>query len=391
MLLPDPPGAAPNVSNVQREAMLTAGWRMGQDRPLVGWGPGTTPLAFPRYRAGLEGGAENVLQLHSLPIQLWAEVGLAGVAGLLAFIVLFVRAALQDPPIAATLAGYGVYSLTDWQLDVPLFAGAVPVLAGLLAPPADRAVPPRARYVIGGLAAACLAVLALMARRDPAPPLNTRALALATDPATAGQAAELLERSLALNPDQEIAHFNLGWLQVVSNPRAAENHFLAAAHLVPDKGGVYLGLGLARLNQGRPDHAAHAFAMEALNDPAFLFSPWWREPAIAATRERTESELSRLINAASSALSAGSWAAHQIPRMTKAARQLGQVPPGPERTYRRERTGYPVLMRNLDLLPPRDLFDVREPLAGAPSGAEAPPPKGWLPAPLLLSLLDTQP
>ena len=48
----------------------------------------------------------------------------------------------------------------------------------------------------------------------------------------------LLRESLALNPDQEIAHFNLGWLLVVRAPAEAERHFLAAARLVPDKGGA---------------------------------------------------------------------------------------------------------------------------------------------------------
>ena len=57
--------------------------------------------------------------------------------------------------------------------------------------------------------------------------------------------------SVVLNPDQEIAHFNLGWLLLAPDPVVAEKHLLAAAHLVPDKGGVYFGLGLARLNQGR--------------------------------------------------------------------------------------------------------------------------------------------
>jgi O-antigen ligase len=62
--------AGANLSNVQRSAMATAGWRMGKDRPLLGWGTGTTPLAYPHYRAGLDGGLENALQLHSTPVQL---------------------------------------------------------------------------------------------------------------------------------------------------------------------------------------------------------------------------------------------------------------------------------------------------------------------------------
>ena len=67
---------------------------------------------------------------------------------------------------------------------------------------------------------------------------------------------------------------------------------------------------------------------------------------------------------------------------------LGRVPAGPERVYRRERTGYPVLMRNLDLPTPLDLYDVRESAAPASTDAAASlPPKGWLPSPLLLKLL----
>src|SRR5690606_3880675 len=103
MFLPPAPGAAPNISNVQRQAMLLAGWRMGLDRPLFGWGPGTTPLAYPRYRAGLNGGTENVLQLHSLPVHLWAEFGLAGVGCLLGYMFWLVRGALQDAGMATAL------------------------------------------------------------------------------------------------------------------------------------------------------------------------------------------------------------------------------------------------------------------------------------------------
>ncbi|MBI4623168.1 MAG: O-antigen ligase family protein [Verrucomicrobia bacterium] len=414
-------GAAPNISNVQRQAMLTAAWRMGADRPLLGWGPGTTPLVFPRYRAGLNGGAENVLQLHCLPAHLWAELGAAGVACLLAFAALMIRAATRHPVAAATLGAYGVFALTDWQLDVPVFAAVVAAFAALLAPPALPAesnpigyssprvaafaalpAPPTpsaasnpigyssprvAGGFIAGFALVALGCVALLGRRDPAPERNLRALALAREPAGVDRAIALFRESLALNPDQEIAHFNLGWLLVVRDPAAAERHFHAAAHLVPDKGGVYFGLGLARLNQGRRDAAARAFALECLNDPLFLTSPWWREPAIAIAREATSREFSRAIARVRSLLTEGTWAFAQLTRLAEATSRLGHATAGPERSHRRERTGYPVLMRNLDLTTPVDLFDVRESQDTGTTAATL-PPKGWLPSPLLLTLLN---
>ena len=387
MFLPTEPGAAPNLSNVQREAMLVAGWRMGLGRPVLGWGPGTTPLVFPRYRAGLDGGVENVLQFHSLPAQVWAELGGAGVICLLALAGLVASHARRDPASAAALAGYAVFALTDWQIDVPIFAGLTAVLAAQVAPPPT---PPRKTiHLLPGLVAvAGLAGFLRWAQTDPAPLLNSRALALARDPAQAAEAAALLRESLAFNPDQEIAHFNLGWLQLVTDPKAAEHHFLAALHLVPDKGGGYFGLALARLNQGRSSEAAHALAMECLNDPAWIASPWWNEPAVAALRAPATAELARLITACRKEFPAGSWRATQLLHLAAEIGNVGRVPPGPERSYRRERTGYPVLMRNLDLPIPVDLFDVRESVAPA---AAPLPPKGWLPAPLLLSLLDPPP
>jgi len=70
------------------------------------------------------------------------------------------------------------------------------------------------------------------------------------------------------------------------------------------------------------------------------------------------------------------------------APRVGQVSPGPEASYRRERIGYPVLMRNLDIAPPLDLYDVREDPRFPDSVPFTLPPKGWLPTPLLLKLLD---
>ncbi len=401
---PDP-AAAPNLSNVQRAAMFTAGWQMGRDRPLLGWGPGTTPLAFPRYRAGLDGGVENALQLHSAPAQLWAELGALGLAAALAVLVLVARSARTQPAAAITLAGYAAFSLFDWQLDVPVFTYTIAAFAALLAAPSDHA-PSRITLsrTVGVFSLVALALVVLFGRRDPTPEINVRALALATtrSPDSEARAVALLRTSLALNPDQEITHFNLGWLLVTSEPVMAEKHFLSAAHLVPDKGGVYFGLGLARLNQGQRDPAAHAFALECVNDPAFATSPWWRDPAIAATRDATAAAFADFLRVATERVPRDSWAAAQIPRVVALASTLGRVPDGPERIYRRERTGYPVLMRNLNLPVPIDLFDVRElaplvtssaspsPLPSVSPSPVAPlPPKGWLPSPLLLTLLDT--
>jgi O-antigen ligase len=392
MLGPQDPLAAPNISTVQRTAMVEAGLAMGLDRPVLGWGPGTTPLAYPRYRHALAGGAENVLQLHSTPLQLWAETGAAGVLAALAFAMLALRHWKRSPVAAVTLAGYGVFALTDYQLDVPVFAAGVAALAALLATPAVVPPAPRTRVALGLVVLVAAVLIVLLGTRDRSPLLNTNALALAKDPARHDRAVALFNESLALNPDQEIAHFNRGWLLVVSDPARAEQHFLAAARLVPDKGGVYFGLGLARLNQGRKDGAAHAFALECINDPRFLASPWWNVPEIAALRGTTTTTYDQLLKPLIVPTKTGNpWVGKQAALLITLAPRLGQVSPGPEANYRRERRGYPVLMRNLDLPPPVDLYDVREDPRFPASVPFPLPDKGWLPSPVLLELLDTSP
>ncbi|MEO6568272.1 MAG: O-antigen ligase family protein [Opitutaceae bacterium] len=425
------------ISDVQRAAMVQAGWHMGVDRPFLGWGPGTTPLVYPRYRAMLEGGTENVLQLHSLPIQVWAELGGVNALAGIALLILAVRAARDVEGARGTLfalSGYLVFSVTDWQLDVPVFADAIAAALALVAPPAalfpgeakiyplvtlgGRAFSVRwredyaaLRRLLGFMMLLAFTVLGIFGRRDPAPLLNTRALSLATDVTKNNEAAALLRQSLKLNPDQEIAHFNLGWLLVVSEPTAAETHFLAAARLVPDKGGVYFGLGLARLNQGRRADAERAFALECLNDPAFLVSPWWQSPGVRETRTNSLARLLQFYSLLLDALPVKSplrseahyarelavWLATGAPvsAANNPARtayfEKKPAPPPFEKSsivaYRRERTGYPVLMRNLDLPVPTDVFDVQENSLATGEYRFLFPAKGWLASPLLPALL----
>jgi hypothetical protein len=150
-------GNAANESNRQHAAMAQAGWLMGCDRPLTGYGPGVVPLVYPRYRARLLGGTDNALQLHNTPLQFWAELGAPGMAALFLLAAGIVKcgvdafrlsgessrtAAMTAVPGSPdrvraraafiAFAGYGVFSLFDSQLDVPWFAFTIAALLVML-------------------------------------------------------------------------------------------------------------------------------------------------------------------------------------------------------------------------------------------------------------------
>ncbi len=355
---------AAGESNRQRSAMLAAGWLMGRDRPWTGYGPGTVALVYPHYRAQLPGGVEDVLQLHSTPAQLWAELGLPGVLGaLLAGIGLAGlargsarrradaaaprRERMLSTALIAGAAGYGVVCLFDYQFDVPLFAAAAAALLALWracvpvtgAAPPGPVIPPGWARAAGGLLFAALAAVlvptlaevrahaafaaAVAAREagdgaafaagaeraaDLAPwdtfPLTQLAafygeqLAGPADaaalPAARERCVALLRRALAVYPDEEYCHFNLGWLLLPGDPAAAEAHFRAAARLAPDRGGIGLGIGFCRLARRDRPAAAEAFALEWLNHPAALASPLWDDPSMSDLRQEARAALHRL-------------------------------------------------------------------------------------------------
>lgn len=123
------------------------GWRMGIQHPLVGVGPGGVSLLFQHYRpiwAGRE--AELAYQLHSTPIQLWAELGAWGLIVLLWSAGWLVWQAWRwrqlhpwgfpAPLVWSLLVGllaYGVQSLTDYQLDNVSISGTLVIFLAVLA------------------------------------------------------------------------------------------------------------------------------------------------------------------------------------------------------------------------------------------------------------------
>ncbi len=125
---------------------LVAGWQMGLSHPWFGAGLGVVPVAFQKYRpawAGRE--AELAYQLHSTPVQIWAELGLAGVGLMVTAIALLLltlwRSLRQTrhpqeriliTSLASALFAYSINSLTDYQLDNLSISGNLVLTTALL-------------------------------------------------------------------------------------------------------------------------------------------------------------------------------------------------------------------------------------------------------------------
>ena len=348
-------GRSSQESNAQRNAMIEAGWRMGLDRPLTGWGPGTVPLVYPQERWRLHGGVDDVLQLHNTPAQLWAGLGLGGAFALVLLVSAVMRrlfhllrqSTLQTihASAAASIAGYGLFSLTDHQLDLPAMNALLVLNLALLfqGDPATKTITAAGRsrrLVVLAVVAILTAPLFLdvqdlearhryeksmsafetgrpaegmvelekAAQLAPYDPYYRQQFAgrllserfrtadMARQRALAQAATTQLEQSLDAGCFQEFAQFNLGWLAIDdAKPMRAAQHFIAAAKEAPHRGGVYFGLGLALRNAGDESGAVRAFALEWIDDPITCTAPLWEWPDFAPLRPKVEQEADRLL------------------------------------------------------------------------------------------------
>ena len=160
------------------------------DRPVGGWGAGSFPVVHLQYRTN----DLQIQQPHSVPLQLLSEIGTLGfilaAGGLLALVVVGIRAAraaaFAGPPpaagadspatatasllavgLAAALCAWLVHGLYDWDLDIP--GVTLPALAfmGVLAGrrrspvafPPERTAPARVLALAGVTLGACAAAL----------------------------------------------------------------------------------------------------------------------------------------------------------------------------------------------------------------------------------------
>lgn len=466
-------------SNRQRMAMQKAGFLMGLDRPLLGQGPGTIPLVYPLYRRSINGGTENILELHNTPIQLWAELGILGVGavGLLSAGVILdglkyitgnstpprenVSSVFSKASFCGLIA-YGTFALTDFQLDIPIFGSIIACyIAVLIATKRKPQTPffPRLSVSIAaitpiifiGWAVKCeakarainSAAYDYLANGDEAQFINFSDKAsqaakwdfnydnqvasfliekrkMTSDAITQKKLTEEIVRRLKLsltkNAAQEYAESNLGWLLLPSNPVEASVHFEHAACLVPDKGGTYLGLGLTAIATGRTKRAVTALAIECINDPMFITSPWWRlrplaslKPSVSIAIQHMYAEVVRQIpsNAplrkelayhcalSNWIMTSGSSSTVSTAASTDLQKTYFREHDGPSDfessetvSYRRQRLGYPVVYRHPEMPPPIDEYEVQENAVAAGRLRYLFPSKGWLPTPLLSRLLD---
>ncbi|MDJ0742683.1 MAG: O-antigen ligase family protein [Xenococcaceae cyanobacterium MO_167.B27] len=312
------------------------GWNMGLDYPFTGVGLGSAPLLYQKYRpfwAGRE--SELAFQLHSTPVQLWAEMGLLAVVcslGAIAIIAFLVTKLLTlqtylsyiDRILAwcifSSFLGYGVMSLTDYQLDNVGISGTlalfVAVLASIFAPKADLIPEKNSKFLsIGGLSLAVALLIWLipvhrawqlssqgfnaLSQKDTNTFVSklTKANQLAPwepyypyqvgwnlgdlatqnrNPNQIQQAIDWFKKGIAISPYREFGHSNLGWLLLNTNPSEAGKEFKISTQLLPAKRGVFFGVGISLLAQQKTDLAVEAFSLEILRHPLLLTSPAWK-------------------------------------------------------------------------------------------------------------------
>jgi O-antigen ligase len=269
-----------------RQVYLRAGWQGASERPISGWGPGSTPWTLAEHLRPLPGvnpAGEVVGEMHSLPLALAYELGFVGLALAIAIAGLFLlrrwrgrRAASDRALVEAGLAGVAGFLLTALG-GAQLSVTALPLAAALAAGAAlagergaqERVAQPlpegrRRPFVRPGLVGwiyAGVAVLLLL-------PL-ARAQALyeaAARVRVRDKAAPLMARAMALDP--QFALYRARWAWSAEAPvgeRALAA--IAAARAAPGVAALWLRAGALALEAGRTDLAREASERALALDP----------------------------------------------------------------------------------------------------------------------------
>lgn len=100
------PVTSENFAVVERMAHWQAGWLMFLDHPLLGVGPGNYPAVYERYF--LDGWVDALGHAHNYYLNVAAEIGVVGLAGVAALLVVAFRSivkALREPTVVGARNG----------------------------------------------------------------------------------------------------------------------------------------------------------------------------------------------------------------------------------------------------------------------------------------------
>jgi hypothetical protein len=158
-----------SVAGQNRYAYWVSAVHQNATKPLTGTGSGTFEFWWARNRDT----ADVVRDTHSLWFQTLGEVGIVGLALLLAFIGIvlvgggreIIRANIRRPLLAAAMSGVVAFLLTatfDWMWQIPVIASAFLLLSAILVtavspPPREEPAP------LGWPARAGVVIVALIA------------------------------------------------------------------------------------------------------------------------------------------------------------------------------------------------------------------------------------
>ncbi len=144
-----------DITNSMRMNLNRDGIRMFLKRPVLGWGLGTFPIAYPEFRSFYTNFFVN--EAHDDYVQLLVEMGALGFATMLWFLIAAFRSCLgklanwstdMNGALAAAcllgISGILVHSLVDFNLQIPANAALFYVLCTLAAS-AKLVVPVRRR------------------------------------------------------------------------------------------------------------------------------------------------------------------------------------------------------------------------------------------------------
>ncbi len=334
--------------------MIEAARNILKDHPMLGVGPGNLSRVYNTYRP-IETGAGLTLvqQLHNTPAQLAAELGIAGLivyfvllATLLRLGIFLYRTITEQCDrlllygIGASWFGYGVSSLSDYQLEnVGITITLIATTALLInlgdayhPAPKNLSLSTRTRRISSlcilvllccnfqlwtrvdtGLYLADSAIkkgeeLALVAadekfaKASQLVPWDPTYSALASEAildVAAGihsqddrqeletLATDYLKKAVMAAPNDPWFNQNLATLLLKQDPKEAEKYAKQAARLAPRSyvTYTYYTLGSAYLQQNKTEEAINAFVLESLINPIFLTATLWNQTPFSTIKE----------------------------------------------------------------------------------------------------------